>query len=69
MLAVFADVTSHRTDSRSTDRKGPKSAASALLRAVLRGAPETAGEETDLGHEVSADALLSAIGARWNDAD
>jgi carbonic anhydrase len=59
VLAVFADVTSHR----SADRRAPQKAASELLRTVLRAAPETAGEETDLGRDVSAAVLLGAIGA------
>jgi carbonic anhydrase len=62
VLAVFADVTSHRTDGRSANLRAATWAASKLLRTVLRAAPDTAGEETDLGHDVSAAVLLGAIG-------
>jgi carbonic anhydrase len=50
VLAVFADVTPSRRPS----------AASKLLSTVLRAAPETAGEETDLERDVSAAVLLGA---------
>ena len=62
VLAVFADVTpSHKSDNQSA-RGGPQQAASQLLRRVLRAAPGTAGEETDLERNVSAAVLLGAIG-------
>jgi len=63
VLAVFADVTSsHKADSQKADRGGQQDAASKLLRTVLRAAPDTAGEETDLGRDVSAAVLLGATG-------
>lgn len=63
VLAVFADVpSSHRADHRSADRGRPQQAASRLLRTVLRAAPSTAGEETDLGRSLSAAVLLGAVG-------
>jgi carbonic anhydrase len=64
VLAIFADVPSwHGADSRPVDRGGQQDAAARLLRTVLRAAPDTAGEETDLGRNVSAAVLLDAIGA------
>ena len=50
VLAVFADVTPSRRPS----------AASKLLSTVVRAAPETADEETDLERDVSAAVLLGA---------
>jgi carbonic anhydrase len=63
VLAVFADVTrSHKPDDQSA-RGGPEEAASLLLRTVLRAAPDTAGEETDLERDISAAVLLGAAGS------
>jgi carbonic anhydrase len=53
VLAIFANVV-------SSHGAAPQSPASKLLRTVLRAAPSTAGEETDLGQKVSAAVLLGA---------
>jgi carbonic anhydrase len=57
VLAIFADILGrqHRPGS---------SASSHLLRTVVRAAPSTAGEETDLDRTVSAAVLLRAGSAR-----
>jgi carbonic anhydrase len=53
VLAIFADI--------PTGRRGPaSSAATHLLRTVLKAAPTTAGEETDLDRTVSTAVLLGA---------
>jgi len=58
VLAVFADV----TWSRGADRKHHQSAASQLLRTVLRGAPATAGQENELGRDGTAAVLVGENG-------
>ena len=60
VLAVFADIVA--------GQHGKGSAAAArLLRTVLRGAPDTAGEEADLHQKTSAAVLLGAGPARFGD--
>jgi carbonic anhydrase len=56
VLAIFADVRGRQHQ--------PGSSASHLLRTVVRAAPSTAGEETDLDRTVSAAVLLRAGSAR-----
>jgi len=63
VLAVFADVTPSHKPANQSSSSSPQEAAGQLLRTVLRAAPETAGEETDLDRDVSAAVLLGAGGA------
>ena len=60
VLAIFADIVAGKHG------KGSAAAAS-LLRTVLWGAPDTAGEEADLHKKTSAAVLLGAGPARFGD--